>query len=239
MKTPETINEILDYFKGLTFHGVDVSLALGNHFTSTYMFGRARAKYRWDWMYRLAGAKPIFFERVRRRSSLVMPVIPRADYLLVTTGAVRSDLLLLPVLEQLGSSSRLIFYTALRSPVKTNGISSVSLQNIPFSFDEWSNATSEMWKKVQRQLAVFKRDFELNNFEVYGILSKLCVAIETVLKAESLFDIVKPKVVFTEADFHGHHAIFLQVARKMGIASASMVHGIRGGDRFHASSGLI
>jgi len=235
MKFPQTIDEIRGYFKGLTFHEVDLSIIIGSFFISQYIYGPTRPNYPFNWMYRLAAVKTFFLQRTKRTFSSMKPIIPQADYIMVTTGVDRNDLLMLPVLEQLAHSSRLIIYTESTSLKESYTFPSIRLQDMPFSAKVWQQATSFLWKDIHSRLSVFQKDFGLNYYEVYCILSALCTSIATVLKAERLLEQARPKVVFTEADWYLNNAIILQVARRKDITSATLVHGIRGGDSFHSS----
>ena len=235
MKEPRTISEILVYFEGLIFHGIDLSLMLCHHFQDDYAVKTLSMNRRADWLYRLLRVKPIFYYRVWRRSSFKKMEIPQADYLLLSAGVTRTTDLSFPVFDSLVPSSRLIVFIEQTFTNETNNIPYVRLQEIPYAFEEWRKAVSSLWAEIQKRLVNFQRNFNPNNFQVYTVFSSLCWSVATVLRAEYMLEKARPRLVLAEEDRKENVGIIIQVARKMGIPSATLVHGLRGGDSFQSS----
>jgi hypothetical protein len=161
--------------------------------------------------------------------------IPQADFLLLSQGVTRASLLSYPILDCLAPSSRLIVCTESLTIDETNDIPHLNLRDIPFSFAEWQRFISSIWEDILERITVFQRDFNPNHMQTYSIFSNLCWSVATVLKTEYLFEKSKSRLIFTEADRKYPDSIIIQVARKMGIPSVTLVHGVRGGNRFYSS----
>lgn len=228
MKKTQTIGEILTYFKGLTFHGVDLSLSLCDQFTVDYVYNTLWTNQNKDWLYRLARMEPIFFYRAKRHHPRMELTIPQAEVLLLSTGVSRNTLLTFHVLDYLAPLTRLVLFTNISVEKEPEKIPFINMVDVPFFFKEWRGTVLSLKDDLEKRLKIFQRDFKPSQLRIYSIFNVLCWSIATVLRAEYLLERAHPKLIFTDMDRQSVDAMIIQVARKMRIPSVTLVHGIRG-----------
>lgn len=234
-KNPETIEDILKYFHGITYHGIDLSLALSNTFSIDQMYGTLHKKRKNDWLYRFLRFRFVNYFLAKRWKNNQNIDLNQVKFLLLSTGEDRVTSLSFPIFEKLKPETGLIIFTSHIPPKINSPFPSINIRDIPYDFSEMQKAVGNFWKDMQKSLSIVQNEFGFSNYRLYSIQSTLCNAVASVLRAECLLSQIKPHLVLSEFDHLNYDAIVLQIARKMNIPTATLVHGLQGGDKFSKS----
>lgn len=235
-KNPETIDDILKYFKFITYHDISLSRTLTNLFSVGHMYGNLHNKTKLDFTYKFRMFRIINFILALRRKKSKEIKLRQADYLLITHAEDRLKELTFPVLKELNNRNCFVIYVSSVSENKKQLFPTINIEDVPFNFFEMQKGVSAFWKQMKLDLQKLQNEYGFSNLTVYSISCALTYAVSTVLKAELLLSKIQPKVIFTDYDHQHYTSIIIQAAQKLNIPTVTLVHGLQGKGNFDKST---
>ena len=243
-KLPQTIGEIMSFFDGISFHGIDLSWALCDQFWNDYAVNSLHNHDRNKIAHMCLQLRYPFLLKQLRHHPNKPADISQADVILLSAGVQRSTLLSYPILVELHPNPRLIVFTCEKPTVSvgTNqnhafqaeaAIPTLNYNSVPYSLQEWMQAVNQLWIPINRRTDELCRAY---NFDfAYKIINSLCDGIATILRAEAILKLAHPKLVFTIFDRQSPSQFFIQAARQQNIQSVTLVHGLQRDGSFSES----
>jgi hypothetical protein len=214
------------------FFGVPLGATLNDWFITEFVDGLGDWRRRTRWLRRLLYQRHLISPKVRRRTEGRLA----AGRVLVTWSAPnhRFDRLLLPVLERLGEDECVV----LRgrdgvAPLVPAGIPHVPYGDVmDFDVDAWRREYERCrhsWERSIRDVCA-RYAFPDGAYELLSL--ELMVASQRVLGCLGFLESLRPSAILTEYDRNSLWSCLVLAARKLGIPSLTLVHGVIERDAF-------
>jgi hypothetical protein len=214
------------------FFGIPLGATLNDWFITAFVDGLGDWRWRRKWLMRLLYHRHRISPKIHRRTGDTLA----AGRVLVTWSAPshRFDRLLLPVLERLGEGECAVLYGRDGvAPLVPAGIVHLPYRDV-MDFDAlaWRREYQRCWPAWRRTIkdACARYAFPEGAFELLAL--ELMVASQRVLGCLRFLEAHRPSVILTEYDRNALWSCLVLAARKLGIPSLTLVHGVIERDAF-------
>jgi hypothetical protein len=214
------------------FFGVPLGATLNDYFVTAFVDGLGDWRWRAKWLRRLLYQRHRISPRIHRRTRA-----PFAAGRVLVTWSIpshRYDRLLLPVLEILGEGECAVLHG-------DDGVAQLVPAGIPhlayrevmdFDARAWRREYERCWPSWKRTIrnACARYGLPEGAFELLSL--ELMVSSQRVFGCLGFLEAQKPSVILTEYDRNQLWSCLVLAARKLGIPSLTLVHGVMARDAF-------
>jgi hypothetical protein len=214
------------------FFGIPLGATLNDSFVTAFVDGLGDWRRRTKWLRRVLYHRHRIAPRMRRSPR---PAVVQGR-VLVTWSAPshRYDRLLLPVLERLGEGECAVLHAHDGVvPLLPAGIPHLPFrESMDVDARSWRREYDRCWPSWKRTLrdACARYAFPEGSFELLSL--ELMVASQRTLGFLGLLETARPSVILTEYDRNHLWSCLVLAARKLGIPSVTLVHGVIEPDAF-------
>ena len=214
------------------FFGIPMGATLNDCFVTAFVDGQGNWGRRTKWLRRLLYRRHRIAPKVHRSTGATFA----QGRVLVTWSAPthRLDRLLLPVLERLGEGECAVLHGQ-------DGVASLVPAGIPhlpyrevmaFDASAWRREYQRCWPSWKRSIrdACARYSFPEGSFELLSL--ELLGASQRFLGCLGFLEAHRPSVILTEYDRNRRWSCLVLAARKLGIPSVTLVHGVIERDAF-------
>lgn len=214
------------------FLGLPLGGTLSDHFSTAFVDGSGDWRRRTTWLRRLLVQRHRIAPRVHRRTGTAFE--PGRVLVTWSIPSHRYDRLLLPVLERLRDDGCAVIHGSDGvAPLVPPGIPHLPFEEaIDLDVQAWRREYERCrpaWERTIRDVCA-RYDFPDGSFELLSF--ELMIASQQVLGFLRFLDAHRPSVILTEYDRNRLWACLVLAARKVGIPSLTMVHGVIERDAF-------
>ncbi len=214
------------------FFGIPLGATLNDHFVTAFVDGLGDWRRRTKWLRRLLYQRHRISPQVHRRTGATFD--PGRVLVTWSIPSHRYDRLLLPVLERLDEGECAVLYGH-------DGVAQLvpaGIPHLPFrevkDFDAraWRREYERCWPSWRRTIrdGCERYAFPEGAFELLSL--ELMVASQNVLGCLNFLEAHQPSVILTEYDRNRLWSCLVLAARKLGIPSLTLVHGVIERDAF-------
>jgi hypothetical protein len=214
------------------FFGIPLGATLNDYFVTAFVDGLGDWRRRAKWLRRLLYQRHRISPRIHRRTGA-----PFAAGRVLVTWSIpshRYDRLLLPVLERLGEGQCAVLHGDDGvAPLVPAGIPHLPYREVmDFDARAWRREYERCWPAWKRTLrdACARYGLPEGAFELLSL--ELMVASQRVFGCLGFLEAQKPSVILTEYDRNRLWSCLVLAARKLGIPSLTLVHGVIERDAF-------
>ncbi len=214
------------------FFGIPLGATLNDCFITAFVDGLGDWRWRTKWLRRLLYHRHRIAPKIHRSTGATFA----PGRVLVTWSAPshRYDRLLLPVLERLGEGECAVLHGHDGvAPLVPAGIPHLPYREVmDFDARAWRREYERCWPSWKRTLrdACARYAFPEGAFELLSL--ELMVASQRVLGCLGFLEAHRPSVILTEYDRNHLWSCLVLAARKLGIPSLTLVHGVIERDAF-------
>ncbi len=214
------------------FFGIPLGATLNDCFITAFVDGLGDWRRRTTWLRRLLYQRHRISPKIHRSTGATFA--PRRILVTWSVSSPRINGLLLPVLERFGAGECAVLYghhgVAHQVP---GGVPHVAYREVmAFDASAWRREYQRCWPSWKRTIedACARYDFPEGAFELLAL--DLLVASQRVLGCLEFLEAHRPSVILTEYDRNSLWSCLVLAARKLGIPSLTLVHGVIERDAF-------
>lgn len=214
------------------FFGIPLGATLNDWFITDFVDGLGDWRWRTKWLRRLLYHRHRISPKIHRRTGDTFA----PGRVLVTWSAPshRFELLLLPVLERLGAAECAVLHGRDEvAPLVPAGIAHRPYRDVmDFDVRAWRREYRRCWPSWKRTIkdACARYALPEGAFELLSL--ELMVASQRVLGCLGFLEAHRPSAILTEYDRNTLWSCLVLAARKLGIPSLTLVHGVIERDAF-------
>lgn len=214
------------------FLGIPLGATLNDRFVTAFVDGTVDLGRRRTWLRRLLYPRHRFRPRVLRRTG---PAFPPGRVLVTwSIPSHRYDGMLLPVIERLGAGECAVIHGDDGVvPLVPAGIAHLpSREVMDFDVRAWRreyDRCAPAWRRTIRD-ACRRHAFPAGAFELLTL--ELMVASQRVMGCLAFLDTHRPSAILTEYDRNSRWSCLVLAARRLGIPTLTLVHGVIEPDAF-------
>jgi hypothetical protein len=213
------------------FFGIPLGATLNDCFITAFVDGLGDWRPRTTWMRRMLLHRHRLAPRVHRRTGATVA----QGHVLVTWSAAshRYDGLLLPVIERLRGDCAVVHGRDEVAPLVPAGIPHLPYRSaMDFDVPAWRREYERCWPSWKRTIkdACARYAFPDGAFELLSL--ELMVASQRAFGWLTFLEAARPSAILTEYDRNELWSCLVLAARKLGIPTLTMVHGVIERDAF-------